>query len=225
MAENTGTTPPRPGGTSPEEGPPQPASSPRPRLRTLLRDRTHWTTLVVLPLLGAIAFWAVQGSWGWIRDKVFGPPGLTAYTSGPTACTPALLPLVLQTKNARAIVVTGVRAEVLPGGEAVQDEEKPAAENCAGSAHQPVFDVRLDRTPALAVPTVENPEPDRTDFPFTLSADQPKQLNLRIHPGGREVRFTVTVEWVADGEYGRVTLDNDRDRDPLTDGGGYRAGA
>ncbi|MCZ0992676.1 hypothetical protein O1L44_05360 [Streptomyces noursei] len=166
---------------------------------------------MVLPLLGAIAFWAVQGMWGWIWDKISGPPGLTAYTSGLTPCAPATLPLVLQAKTDKAIVVTGVKVNVLPDDskEGFAYREDPSVGKCAGTAHDPMFDVNLTQTPASVVSVAENAEPDRTDFPFTVSSDHPKQLRLRINPGKRDVRFSLKVEWVADGEYGSATLPDD----------------
>jgi hypothetical protein len=176
---------------------------------------------VVLPLLGAIAFWAVQGLWGWIWDEVSGPPGLTAYTPGPTTCTPATLPLVLQAKTDEAIVVTGIKVNVLSDETPSKDGEEPSPDNCAGHAHDPMFDVNLTQTPVPVVSTARRAEPDRTDFPFTISADHPKQLTLRINPGKRDVRFSLKVEWVADGEYGSAILDNGVDRDPGK-GHGYR---
>ncbi|GGY11972.1 hypothetical protein GCM10010358_75440 [Streptomyces minutiscleroticus] len=192
-----------------------------PSPRTSLRDRTNWTTLVVLPLLGAIAFWAVQSLWGWAWDKVSGPPGLTAYTSGPTSCTPATLPLVLQAKTDQAIVVTGVEVTILPDTAPAQDEGKPSSGNCTGTVHEPVFDADLAQTPVPVVPVEKNPEPDRTDFPFTVAADSPKQLTLQLQPGKPDARFFLKVEWVADGEYGSVILDNDDDS-RTNDGPGYR---
>ncbi|WP_078970218.1 hypothetical protein [Streptomyces natalensis] len=176
-----------------------------------LRDRTHWATLVVLPLLGAIAFWAVQGLWGWIWDKISGPPGLTAYTSGLTPCAPVTLPLVLQAKTDEAIVVTSVKVHVLSGHSKAGFAygKDPSVDKCAGTAHDPMFDVNLTQTPVSVVPAVRNAEPDRTDFPFTVSSDHPQQLRLRINPGKRDVRFSLKVEWVADGEYGSATLPDD----------------
>lgn len=198
----------------PEPGPVQPWAS--------LRDRTHWATLVVLPLLGAISFWAVQGLWGWIWSEISGPPGLTAYTPGPTSCTPATLPLVLQAKTDEAIVVTGIRVNVLSAEALPKDGEEPSPPgNCVVTAHEPMFDVNLTQTPVSVVSTARRAEPDRTDFPFTVSADHPKQLTLRINPGKRDVRFSLKVEWVADGEYGSAILDNGIDRDPRK-GHGYR---
>ncbi|WP_219621600.1 hypothetical protein, partial [Streptomyces sp. CB02959] len=174
------------------------------------------------PRLGAISFWAVQGLWGWIWDEISGPPGLTAYTPGPTPCTPTTLPLVLQAKTNEAIVVTGIKVNVLSAKALPKEGEEPShQDNCAVTAHQPMFDVNLTQTPASVAPTARRAEPDRTDFPFTVSADHPKQLTLRINPGKRDVRFSLKVEWVADGEYGNAILDNGVDRDPRK-GHGYR---
>ncbi|MDV2687540.1 hypothetical protein RYX56_24640, partial [Alkalihalophilus lindianensis] len=70
----------------------------------------------------------------------------------------------------------------------------------------------------------KKPVADRTDFPFTISPDQPKQLTLSIDPAKRDVHFKVKVEWVAGGEYGSATLDNaGRGSGPgMGDGPGFR---
>ncbi|MCZ1013729.1 hypothetical protein [Streptomyces noursei] len=119
-------------------------------------------------------------------------------------------------------MVTGIKVDVLSDETLPKDGEEPSPDNCAGTGHDPMFDVNLAQTPVSVVPTARSAEPDRTDFPFTVSADHPKQLRLRINPGKRDVRFSLKVEWVADGEYGSATLDNDHGRDPRTKGRGYR---
>ncbi|MGI5447522.1 hypothetical protein ACQEVM_17405 [Streptomyces sp. CA-243310] len=184
-----------------------------------LRDRTHWATLVVLPLLGAMAFGALQGVWGWAWDQISGPPGLTAYTSGPTLCAPTTLPLVLQAKTDQAIVVTGIKVTVLPDETLPKDGDGPSPEKCESATHGPVFDVDIAQKVPSVAPSAGNAEPDRTDFPFTVSAGHPQQLTLRMNPGKRDARFSLKVEWVADGKYGSATLDNGDGRDP---GHGYR---
>ncbi|MFF8101320.1 hypothetical protein ACF07S_16435 [Streptomyces sp. NPDC016640] len=119
-------------------------------------------------------------------------------------------------------MVTGIRVNVLSAEALPKDEEEHShPDNCAVTAHEPTFDVNLTQTPVSVVPTARRAEPDRTDFPFTVSADHPKQLTLRINPGKHDVRFSLRVEWVADGEYGSAILDNSSDRDPRK-GHGYR---
>ncbi|SCK56842.1 hypothetical protein YWIDRAFT_08172 [Streptomyces sp. SceaMP-e96] len=63
----------------------QPSAAEEPELSrpslSPLRDRTHWVTLVLLPLVGAVGFWAVQGLWEWAWSAISGPPGLTAFAS------------------------------------------------------------------------------------------------------------------------------------------------
>ncbi|MER5969101.1 hypothetical protein ABT112_05030 [Streptomyces sp. NPDC002055] len=162
---------------------------------------------MVLPLIGAIAFWAVQGLWGWAWEKFSGPPGLTAYAPAARPCDTVTLPLTLQAKTDQAIVVTGVEVDVLPGPPLPEEGAGDSPGQCSDTAHKPIFNADLTKDPAILVPAAQKAEPDSTDFPFTVSADEPKQLNLRLHPGN--VRFSLKVEWVADGEYGSVTLDSD----------------
>ncbi|MFG2173754.1 hypothetical protein ACGFMO_20690 [Streptomyces niveus] len=52
------------------------------------------------------------------------------------------------------------------------------------------------------------------DFPLKVSDSDPEELVLLLAPGERDIRFSVAVKWVADGESGSTVLDND--------GRGYR---
>lgn len=138
---------------------------------------------------------------------------------GSYPCAPVTLPLVLQAKTDQAVMVTGIKVKVLSDVPLPKDGQKPSPATCTGTAHEPMFDVNLTQSPVPVVPTAKKAESNRTDFPFTVSADAPKQLSLRINPGKGDVRFALKVEWVAGGEYGSATLGNDRD--PRTEGSGY----
>ncbi|MEU6252461.1 hypothetical protein [Streptomyces sp. NPDC047043] len=198
-------------------------------------------------MVGAIAFWAVQGLWGWTWAKITGPPGLTAYTPGPGGCVPryhgdvpeqdpgtaegvpitakgyrpAELPLTLQAKTDEAIVVTGVEVEVRSSQDSPTLGTVTDPHGCGGGMNARKFDVRLTQTPVPVVAAAGSGSKAK-DFPFTVSASDPKQLSLRLDPSDQDIRFSVKVEWVADGEYGSVTLDNDDAREPADRGQGYR---
>lgn len=227
----------------------QPSAAEEPELSrpslSPLRDRTHWVTLVLLPLVGAVGFWAVQGLWEWAWSAISGPPGLTAFASrtvggehlylDPKAATdpatvckrgipvtaagkPASLPITLQAKTDEAIMVIGIEVNVVsseppPKGGAVAEPK-----GCPAALKGRAFDVDLTRIPSPVVPAAGKAGGHQaTDLPFTVTADDPEQLNLRLSPGGKDVRFTVKIEWVADGKYGSVTLNGD-DRDRGRDG-------
>ncbi|MGW0560722.1 hypothetical protein ACWDZ4_08805 [Streptomyces sp. NPDC003016] len=215
-----------------------------------LRDRTHWVTLVLLPLIGAVGFWAVQGLWAWAWSALSGPPGVTAFASravggdhlylDPKAATdpaaackrgvpvaapgkPASLPVTLQAKTDEAVMVIGVEVSVVSSGSPPEGGAVAEPKGCPVVLKGRAFDVDLTRTPTPVVPAVDEADGRQSaDLPFTVTADDPEQLNLRLSPGGKDVRFTVKVEWVADGKYGSVTL-NGEEEDRGRDGGsGYR---
>ncbi|MFH8569281.1 hypothetical protein [Streptomyces sp. NPDC017993] len=206
-----------------------------------MRDRTHWVTLVLLPLVGAVGFWAVQGLWDWAWRSISGPPGLTAFASRAvggehlyldpmeaadpaTKCKrgvpvaapgkPASLPITLQAKTDEAIMVIGVEVNVVSSKPPPTDGRVAEPMGCPAALKGRAFDVDLTRIPSPVVaPAGKAGSHQATDLPFTVTAEDPEQLNLRLRPGSRDVRFTVKVEWVADGKYGSVTLNGDEDRD------------
>lgn len=187
-----------------------------------LWDRNNWATLVVLPLAGAFALWALQSVSGWLAAQA-NPPGLTAYASSPGPCVPAVFPITLETKTDRTVLVTGIDVTVVSSKVPPRSKKEPSVD-CGDTVHDPAFDVNLEQRPVPVVPRGKKSVADRTDFPFTISPDQPKQLTLRVDPAKRDVHFKVKVEWVAGGEYGSATLD-DADRSygsGLGDGPGFR---
>lgn len=214
-----------------------------------LRDRTHWVTLVLLPLIGAVGSWAIQGLWEWAWSAI-SPPGLTAFASRPvggehlyldpeaatdpaaTVCErgvpvaaagkPASIPITLQAKTDEAIMVIGVEVNVVSSKPPPTDGAVTEPKGCPAALKGRAFDVDLTRSPSPVVPAASKTGGHQaTDLPFTVTADDPQQLNLRLSPGSKDVRFTVKIGWVADGKYDSVTLsDGDVQRD--VEGDGYR---
>jgi hypothetical protein len=127
---------------------------------------------------------------------------------------PPELPLTLQTKTSQAIVVTGVKIRVLsrrslPNSGLVIDAQL----NGGPQVPTHIFDVDFTRSvQTLASQNGKDRdlpyEVEDRDFPYKVSGSDPAQVVLLLHPGQRDVRFTVEVEWVSDGEHGSETLDN-----------------
>lgn len=71
-------------------------------------------------------------------------------------------------------------------------------------------DLKRDPDTARKGVPVFDGQHDPVELPLTLQARsaRPEQLGLCFDPRGRDVRFTVEVEWVADGQYGSKVLDN-----------------
>ncbi|MFJ2554786.1 hypothetical protein ACIO2V_04450 [Streptomyces sp. NPDC087534] len=177
------------------------------------------------------------GGWGWIWTKITGPSGATVYSDGTYSCPryidvpkaearkdlnaaydrgvrvsdksgfPAELPLTLQAKTAQAVVVTGVKVKVL-SNRAVPSSGFVVYGECGGGMTPRPFDVNLAKTPVSVRPVAPAKGDDAVDFPFKVADSDPEQITLHLQPGERDIRFTVEVEWVADGEHGSKVLDN-----------------
>lgn len=128
------------------------------------------------------------------------------------------LPVTLQAKSDQSIVVTGVRVDVMANDPLPEKGSVVQASDCGGGMTLRVFDVNLDAHPVSVKPALVKQPAGRAetgpDFPFKVSSGDPEELSLRLPSVKRDVRFSVTVEWVSEGEPGSVKLDNG--------GGGYR---
>ncbi|MFZ3499840.1 hypothetical protein ACODT5_42660 [Streptomyces sp. 5.8] len=120
--------------------------------------------------------------------------------------------VTLQTKSSQSIVVTGVRVDVLatdplPGTGQVID-----ASGCGGGMDPRPFDVDFSAHPVSVKPGVVRMPGGVTKpgigFPFKVSSNDPEQLVLDLRSVQGDVRFSVTVTWVSEGELGSATLDN-----------------
>ncbi|MFD5748164.1 hypothetical protein [Streptomyces sp. NPDC127033] len=180
----------------------------------------------------------VLGGWDWIRTKINGPSGVTVYADRLHSCPryvdmskagarkdldavyeqgvrvsdtsgdPAELSLTLQAKTSQAVVVTGVEIKVV-SDRAVPSSGLVVYGECGGGMTPRPFDVNLARTPVPVRPVAPAKGDEAVDFPFKVVDSDPEQLTLQLRPGERDIRFTVEVEWVADGEHGSKVLDND----------------
>ncbi|MFI1809667.1 hypothetical protein ACH414_04900 [Streptomyces sp. NPDC020422] len=211
-----------------------------PREPSPLRNRATWVTVVVLPMVGALVLWLAQGGLSWVAAKISGPPGLTVYDGGLGGCVPRYvdasldelkrnpdaaetgvpvhggrfdpveLPLTLQAKTSQAIVVTGIRIKILSIEPLPRTGVVVEPDGCGEIMEPRPFDVALTEKPAPVAQPVADENGKQADFPIKVSDSDPEQLSLRLDPRGKDVRFTVEVEWVADGEYGSKVLDNRR---------------
>jgi hypothetical protein len=120
---------------------------------------------------------------------------------------PPEMELTLQAPTSQAVVITGVKVDVLertavPGSGTVVED--PA---CGGTLTARPFDVDLTRSPAK-VRAAASGDGTVVDFPLKVSAGDPEQIGLNLDPGDWRVRFTVEVGWIAEGEPGSKVLDN-----------------
>ncbi|MDT0478048.1 hypothetical protein RM863_38625 [Streptomyces sp. DSM 41014] len=125
---------------------------------------------------------------------------------------PVHLPVTLQAKSDQSIVVTGVRVDLMANDPLPGKGSVVKASGCGGGMTLRVFDVDLDGHPVSIKPAVAQQPAGGVkagpDFPFKVSSGDPEQLSLRLPSVKRDVRFSVTVEWVSEGEPGSVKLDN-----------------
>ncbi|MBT2365759.1 hypothetical protein J7E88_10650 [Streptomyces sp. ISL-10] len=131
-------------------------------------------------------------------------PGVDAYDG---EGYPPELVLTLQTPTPKAVVVTGVKVKVLKRAAVPNSGVIVVERACGGSMMTRPFDVDLSKYPVKVLPRAAD-DGTTVDFPLKVSESDPEQLGLELDPGDWHVRFTVEVEWVADGERGSKVLDN-----------------
>ncbi|MEU4886350.1 MULTISPECIES: hypothetical protein [Streptomyces] len=141
-------------------------------------------TITVLPLVGALSLWSIQGGWGWILEKISDPPGLEVYSKGPMGCVPEYvdsslsdlkrdpegasgvpvsaagsepveMPITLQAKTSQAIVVSGLEVRVLSRVEVPVNGSIIEPDGCGGLMSERRFDVNLKSLPASIEPHVD----------------------------------------------------------------------
>lgn len=126
---------------------------------------------------------------------------------------PADMVLTLQAKTSQAVVVTGLRIKILSSKPLPEAGVMISPDGCGGPMIPRKFVIGLTKSP-VSVDPVAPDSGELVDFPLKVADSDPEELELHLAPGDRDVRFTVAVEWVADGEGGSTVLDND--------GKGYR---
>ncbi|MFE0173313.1 hypothetical protein ACFWZ2_13420 [Streptomyces sp. NPDC059002] len=151
--------------------------------------------------------WYVDASPGELRKNPARAGGLDTPVDDGGNFPPGLY-LTIQAKTSQAVVITGVEVTALsraalPKSGVVIVEDNP----CGGAMETRDFDVDLAATPASVRPR-ESADGTTVDFPLKVSDNDPEQLGLLLSPGGRDVRFTVRVNWVAEGRSDSKLLDN-----------------
>lgn len=126
---------------------------------------------------------------------------------------PPTITLTLQAKTSQAVVVTGVQFKILSSKPLPASGLLVSPEGCGGGMTPRRFEVGLTKSP-VSIDPVAPDSGELVDFPLKVADSDPEGLELLLAPGNRDIRFTVAVEWVADGESGSTVLDND--------GKGYR---
>ncbi|MCQ4211522.1 hypothetical protein [Streptomyces longispororuber] len=182
----------------------------------------------VLGVATALAVTVISGGWGWFQGQWSDPPGLTVHSTigscpvytdkslsqlrkdssndklaQATPVTspgddPATLALTLQARTSEAIVVTGVTIHRVSAGP-VPRKGSVIEMECGGALSPRVFNVDLMRPQIRLVPVAKGAG-KAVDFPFTVSAGDPEELDLQMFPGGHDVRFSVEVHWISEGE-------------------------
>ncbi|MGV9880684.1 hypothetical protein [Streptomyces sp. NPDC003006] len=179
----------------------------------------------------------ITGGWGWVQQQVSDPPGLTVhhvigscpvYTDKSltelrkdasndkldqaTPVTspkdgPATLALTLQAKTSEAIVVTGVTVHRISAGP-VPRKGSVINMDCGGALSPRAFDVDLMQRQIRLQPVTKGAG-KAVDFPLTVSDSDPEQLDLQLLPGDHDVRFSVEVHWISEGEAHSETVTDD----------------
>ncbi|MEU5825873.1 hypothetical protein [Streptomyces sp. NPDC047803] len=125
---------------------------------------------------------------------------------------PADFRITLQGRNAQAVVVTGVEVKVL-SSKPLPKSGFIVADGCGGLIDPRAFTVKFSSSSAKTEP-VPDMQGKKVDFPLQVSESDPEFIDLVLLPGNHDIRYTVEVKWLSDGEPGGKLLDND--------GAGYR---
>ncbi|MFG2407757.1 hypothetical protein ACGFR8_26165 [Streptomyces brevispora] len=118
----------------------------------------------------------------------------------------------MQGRNAQAIVVTGVEVKVL-SSKPLPKSGFLVADGCGALMNPRTFAVKFSGSSASTEP-VPDVQGKKVDFPLQVSDSDPEFIDLQLLPGNHDIRYTVEVKWLSDGEPGGKLLDND--------GAGYR---
>ncbi|MFD9813719.1 hypothetical protein [Streptomyces sp. NPDC059080] len=137
--------------------------------------------------------------------------GVPVLTKGPEHVE---IPITLQAATSQAIVVTGMSLNVTSSKPVPQSGSIVKASDCGGGVDERLYEVTLPTVQTSAQPRVVGMGKNGVGFPYKVTSGDPEQLTVRLKPVDRDIRFTVTVTWVSDGETSTSTLDND--------GHGYR---
>ncbi|MEU5060179.1 MULTISPECIES: hypothetical protein [unclassified Streptomyces] len=125
-----------------------------------------------------------------------------------TSGMPAEFPITLQAKTEQSIVITGVQVKVLSSKAIPRRGLILEPDGCGALVWPRTFTVNLIGAPITTKPVKPDTGKAPVDFPFKVSTKDPEQVTLQLAPGDRDIRFTVKVEWVTDGEPGSKLLDN-----------------
>ena len=115
--------------------------------------------------------------------------------------------LTLQAKTSQAVVVTGLKFKILSSKPLPKSGVMITPDGCGGPMIPRKFEIGLTKSP-VSIDPVAPDSGELVDFPLKVADSDPEELELHLAPGDRDIRFTVAVEWVADGEGGSTVLDN-----------------
>ncbi|MGW6207494.1 hypothetical protein ACWF9B_28150 [Streptomyces sp. NPDC055089] len=115
--------------------------------------------------------------------------------------------ITLQGRNAQAVVVTGVEVKVL-SSKPLPESGFLIADGCGDPMDPRTFAVKFSGSSASTEP-VPDRKGEEVDFPLQVSDSDPEFIKLQLFPGNHDIRYTVEVKWLSDGEPGGKLLDND----------------
>ncbi|MEU6510548.1 hypothetical protein [Streptomyces sp. NPDC046942] len=124
------------------------------------------------------------------------------------------MPITLQAATDQAIVVTGMSLNVTSSQAVPTRGSLIKPEGCGGGVDERLYEVTTPSVPTSVQPRIVGTGAKGVGFPYKVTSGDPEQLTVRLDPVDRDIRFTVTVTWVSDGEINTSTLDNN--------GRGYR---
>ncbi|MFC8537053.1 helix-turn-helix domain-containing protein [Streptomyces sp. NPDC057249] len=121
------------------------------------------------------------------------------------------LELTVQGTSAQAVVLTGLRVQVLSRRAPVRQPAFSMGDGCGSGIEPQSFDVDLDDSrPALK--PVAGKQGDETvpakDFPFRVSSSDVEVFDLDAHVEGHDVSWYLELDWSSGGRTGTLRVDD-----------------
>ncbi|MCH0542453.1 hypothetical protein I3F58_23445 [Streptomyces sp. MUM 203J] len=110
------------------------------------------------------------------------------------------IPITLHASTGQVIVVTGITLDVTSSEGVPKRGSIIKQDGCGGGMDKRLYEVTLPSEPTSVQPQVVGAGGNGVGFPYKVTSGDPEQLSVRLNPVERDVRFTLTVSWVSDGE-------------------------
>ncbi|MGW2965113.1 helix-turn-helix domain-containing protein [Streptomyces sp. NPDC001220] len=125
--------------------------------------------------------------------------------------------ITLQGRTPQKVIVTRMRLTVTKRSDPPTQGILVGYGQCGGGVEERHFDLDLSRPTATWKARPEKDDftgevvKDAVTFPYQVGPSDPEVFDLRVAKGcaqGQDCRYTIQLDWIADGKHGTTTLDN-----------------